>query len=103
MWEQIDYTFEGKHFTVPTPHNILPKPYGKGHPAIWVACGNPPTFTHAGELGIGAIAFNFEPIYNLRGRIDAYKEGVANCTEPDRSVHERQRDDDQRRDLPRDP
>ncbi|HEX4245562.1 MAG TPA: LLM class flavin-dependent oxidoreductase [Acidimicrobiales bacterium] len=82
MWEERDYTFEGEHFTVPTPHNILPKPYGSGHPPIWVGCGNPTTFTQAGELGIGAIAFNFEPIYNLQGRIDAYKEGIANCTEP---------------------
>ena len=67
---------------MPTPHNVLPKPFGQGHPPIWVACGNPPTFGKAGELGIGAIAFNFEPIYNLRGRIDAYKEGIANCIEP---------------------
>lgn len=82
MWEERDYTFAGDHFTVPTPHNILPKPYGAGHPPIWVGCGNPGTFTQAGQLGIGAIAFNFEPIYNLQGRIDAYKEGIANCTEP---------------------
>lgn len=82
MWEQIDYEFHGESFTVPTPHNILPKPYGKGHPPIWVACGNPPTFQTAGEMGIGAIAFNFEPIFALRGRIEAYKEGIANCTDP---------------------
>jgi alkanesulfonate monooxygenase SsuD/methylene tetrahydromethanopterin reductase-like flavin-dependent oxidoreductase (luciferase family) len=82
MWEQVDYSFQGDHFTVPTPHNILPKPYGKGHPPIWVACGNPPTFARAGELGIGAIAFNFEPIYNLRGRIESYKEAIAECREP---------------------
>jgi len=82
MWEERDYTFAGEHFTVPTPHNVLPKPYGKGHPAIWVACGNPGTFGRAGELGIGAIAFNFEPIYNLRGRIEAYKEKIVDCTEP---------------------
>ncbi len=82
MWEERDYTFDGDHFTVPFPHNILPKPYQSGHPPIWVGCGNPGTFTQAGELGIGAIAFNFEPIYNLKGRIDAYKEGIANCTEP---------------------
>lgn len=81
MWEQVDYTHEGS-FTVPTPHNILPKPWGPGHPPIWVACGNPPTFQKAGEMGIGAIAFNFEPIYNLRGRIESYKEGIANCKEP---------------------
>jgi alkanesulfonate monooxygenase SsuD/methylene tetrahydromethanopterin reductase-like flavin-dependent oxidoreductase (luciferase family) len=76
MWEQKDYDFHGQHFTVPTPHNILPKPYGQGHPPIWVACGNPETFKKAGDHGIGAIAFNFEPIYNLQGRIDAYKEAI---------------------------
>lgn len=82
MWEQKDYTYEGTSFTVPTPHNILPKPYGPGHPPIWMACGNPPSFSRAGELGLGAIAFNFEPIFNMKGRVDAYKEAVANCTEP---------------------
>ncbi|MCB1257073.1 MAG: LLM class flavin-dependent oxidoreductase [Microthrixaceae bacterium] len=82
MWEQRDYTFDGKFFKIEEPHNILPKPYGKGHPPIWVGCGNPATFTKAGNLGIGAIAFNFEPIYNLKGRIEAYKEGIADCTEP---------------------
>ena len=82
MWEQKDYTFAGDHFTVPTPHNILPKPYTMGHPPIWVACGNPGTFATAGALGIGAIAFNFEPVYALQGRIEAYKTAVAECAEP---------------------
>src|SRR4029079_17239121 len=82
MWEQVDYEYHGEHFTVPYPHNILPKPYGLGHPAIWVACGNPPTFRRGRALGIAAIAFNFEPIFALRGRIEAYKEGIANCTNP---------------------
>ena len=82
MWEQEDYEFHGEHFEVPYPHNILPKPYGKGHPPIWMACGNPPSFGRAGELGLGAIAFNFEPIHNLKGRCDAYKEAIANCAEP---------------------
>lgn len=81
MWEERDYTFEGRHFTVPTPHDVLPKPYGKGHPPIWVACGNPPTFAKAGSLGIGAIAFNFEPIFNLRGRVEAYKEAIQSPVE----------------------
>lgn len=82
MWEQKDYEFHGEHFTVPYPHNILPKPHGPGHPPAWVACGNPGTFARAGELGLGAIAFNFEPIHHLRGRIDAYKEAVSVCSEP---------------------
>jgi alkanesulfonate monooxygenase SsuD/methylene tetrahydromethanopterin reductase-like flavin-dependent oxidoreductase (luciferase family) len=82
MWAQHDYTFEGQHFTVPTPHNVLPKPYGAAHPPIWVACGNPPTFEKAGKLGIGAIGFNFTTIHAMQPMIDAYKEGIAGCTEP---------------------
>ena len=81
MWEQRDYSFEGQFFKVPTPHNILPKPYGSGHPPIWVACGNPPTFAKAGSMGIGAIAFNFEPIHNLKGRVEAYKEAIQSPTD----------------------
>lgn len=80
MWEQKDYEFHGEYFSVPTPHNILPKPYGKGHPPLWVACGNPETFAKAGDHGIGAIAFNFEPIHNLKGRVDSYKEAAASPT-----------------------
>ena len=49
MWEQKDYTFQGKHFALDTPHNILPKPYGPGHPPIWVACGSPATFAQGGR------------------------------------------------------
>ena len=82
MWEQEDYEFHGEHFEVPYPHNILPKPYGKGHPPIWMACGNPASFKRAGELGLGAIAFNFEPIFDMKGRVDSYKEAAAACTEP---------------------
>ncbi len=81
MWEQRDYEFHGEFFSVPTPHNILPKPYGQGHPPIWVACGNPGTFAKAGAHGIGAIAFNFEPIHNLKGRIEAYKEAIEHPTD----------------------
>ncbi|NNE74485.1 MAG: LLM class flavin-dependent oxidoreductase [Acidimicrobiales bacterium] len=81
MWEVKDYQHHGEHFNVPTPHNILPKPYGLGHPPIWVACGNPATFAKAGSHGIGAIAFNFEPIHNLKGRVDSYKEAAENVTD----------------------
>ena len=82
MWAQHDYEHHGETFTVPTPHNVLPKPHGSSHPPIWVACGNPATFGKAGALGIGAIAFTFEPVPSLAPHIAAYKEAAAACTEP---------------------
>ena len=82
MWETEAYTFQGEHFQMDTPHNILPKPYRDVHPPIWVACGNPPTFGKAGRLGIGALGFNFSPIHEMRPMIEAYKKGIAECEEP---------------------
>jgi alkanesulfonate monooxygenase SsuD/methylene tetrahydromethanopterin reductase-like flavin-dependent oxidoreductase (luciferase family) len=82
MWETEDYTFQGQHFQLDKPHNILPKPYKGMHPPIWVACGNPPTFAKAGKLGIGALGFNFSPIHDMQPMIDSYKQGIADCKEP---------------------
>jgi len=82
MWEQRDYTFQGDHFAIDKPHNVLPKPYAPGHPPMWVACGNPPTFGKAGAYGLGALGFNFSPILDMKPQIDAYKEGIAACKEP---------------------
>jgi alkanesulfonate monooxygenase SsuD/methylene tetrahydromethanopterin reductase-like flavin-dependent oxidoreductase (luciferase family) len=82
MWEQKDYTFQGKHFSVDTPHNILPKPNGQGHPPIWRAVGSPTTWADAGDLGIGALGFTFSSIHDLVPLIASYKEAAANCTEP---------------------
>lgn len=39
MWLQDEYVgFQGKHWSLP-PRKILPKPYGKSHPAMWYAAG----------------------------------------------------------------
>jgi alkanesulfonate monooxygenase SsuD/methylene tetrahydromethanopterin reductase-like flavin-dependent oxidoreductase (luciferase family) len=82
MWEREDYTFQGQHFAVDKPHNILPKPYRDVHPPIWVACGNPPTFEKAGRHGIGALGFNFSPIGDMKPMIDSYKKGISECEQP---------------------
>ena len=82
MWAQYDYTFQGKHFALDVPHNILPKPYGSSHPPMWVACGNPPTYEKAGRHGIGALGFNFSTIHEMTPMIDAYKQGAAECDNP---------------------
>jgi alkanesulfonate monooxygenase SsuD/methylene tetrahydromethanopterin reductase-like flavin-dependent oxidoreductase (luciferase family) len=82
MWKTTDYTFKGEHFAIDKPHNVLPKPYGPSHPPLWVACGNPQTYTKAGSLGLGALGFNFSPIGDMKPLIASYKEAVAKCTKP---------------------
>ena len=84
-----------------TPHNILPKPYGKGHPPLWVGCGNP-RHLHQGRRAR-------HRRHRLQLRADLQPEGPHRRLQGGhrelhraaRPVHERQRDDDQRRRLPR--
>ena len=68
MWRDEPYEFEGKYFRMPK-RNVLPKPYSKPHPPMWVACSSPPTFAEAGELGLGALCFTFgTPTRDRRAR-----------------------------------
>jgi alkanesulfonate monooxygenase SsuD/methylene tetrahydromethanopterin reductase-like flavin-dependent oxidoreductase (luciferase family) len=50
--------YEGKGFTMPC-RNVLPKPYQKPHPPMWLACTNRKTIEVAARNGLGALAFTF--------------------------------------------
>lgn len=77
MWRESSYEHDGTYFSMP-PRNVLPKPYGRSHPAMWVACGNPPTFEKAGRLGLGAQCFSHgSPRDHLAPLIETYKKAVA--------------------------
>jgi alkanesulfonate monooxygenase SsuD/methylene tetrahydromethanopterin reductase-like flavin-dependent oxidoreductase (luciferase family) len=57
--------------------NVLPKPYGSMHPAIWVACGSPSTFAKAGAMGIGAFCFTLGSPKQIAPLIQSYKDAAA--------------------------
>jgi alkanesulfonate monooxygenase SsuD/methylene tetrahydromethanopterin reductase-like flavin-dependent oxidoreductase (luciferase family) len=62
--------------------NVLPKPYSKPHPAIWMAAGSPSTFELAAELGVGILCFGFSTPDQLTPLIAGYKEKIADCKDP---------------------
>ena len=82
MWEQKDYTYHGTHWDMDTPHNVLPKPWGPGHPPFWLAVGSPATWEKAGRLGQGALGFTFSSVHDVAPWIEAYKKGISECTDP---------------------
>lgn len=81
MWQDGVYQYEGKYFRVP-PRNVLPKPFTKPHPPLWLACSSPQTFTEAGELGLGALCFTFGTPAEIAHLVRAYKEAIQRCTNP---------------------
>jgi alkanesulfonate monooxygenase SsuD/methylene tetrahydromethanopterin reductase-like flavin-dependent oxidoreductase (luciferase family) len=75
MWGQDSYSFDGRFFTMPE-RNVLPKPYVKPHPPMWVAAGNPDTFEKAGKLGLGVICFTGGSPEKMKALVDVYKEAI---------------------------
>ena len=75
MWGQDSYSFDGRFFSMPE-RNVLPKPYVKPHPPMWVAAGNPDTFEKAAKLGLGVICFTGGNPEKMRPLVELYKEKV---------------------------
>jgi alkanesulfonate monooxygenase SsuD/methylene tetrahydromethanopterin reductase-like flavin-dependent oxidoreductase (luciferase family) len=78
MWKTDRYSFEGRYFSMPE-RNVLPKPYSKPHPPLWVACGSPSTFEKAGRLGLGALCFSLGSPKDFEPLIKTYKNAVRNA------------------------
>jgi alkanesulfonate monooxygenase SsuD/methylene tetrahydromethanopterin reductase-like flavin-dependent oxidoreductase (luciferase family) len=79
MWKPGQYSYDGTHFSMPA-REVFPKPYGPAHPAMWVACGSPPTFAEAGSMGLGAFCFSEGSPSEIEPLVRQYKDNVADAT-----------------------
>ena len=82
MWSDEPYAYDGTSFRVPHPNarlprlDVLPKPFYKPHPPLWVACGNPPTYEKAARMGLGALGFNVAAIRDMEPMVASYKNNI---------------------------
>jgi alkanesulfonate monooxygenase SsuD/methylene tetrahydromethanopterin reductase-like flavin-dependent oxidoreductase (luciferase family) len=58
MFTSEAWEYHGEYFDFPL-RNVLPKPYQKPHPPLWVACSQLDTIEMAGRRGMGALGFQF--------------------------------------------
>ena len=58
MFTRTSWEFHGRYYDFPA-RNVVPKPFQKPHPPLWVACSNIQTIGQAGEWGMGALGFSF--------------------------------------------
>jgi alkanesulfonate monooxygenase SsuD/methylene tetrahydromethanopterin reductase-like flavin-dependent oxidoreductase (luciferase family) len=75
MWADGEYEYDGRFFSMPK-RNVLPKPYTKPHPPMWVAAGSPSTFEKAAKMGLGVLCFTMAGPDALKPLIDSYKEAI---------------------------
>ena len=78
IWASDLFSYEGKYWQVPE-RQVLPKPYQKPHPPIWVAALQPSTYDLAADKGIGVLAFGSSAPSSLEPFVRAYKERVKNA------------------------
>jgi alkanesulfonate monooxygenase SsuD/methylene tetrahydromethanopterin reductase-like flavin-dependent oxidoreductase (luciferase family) len=76
MWSSRQYSHEGTFFSMP-PRNVLPKPWVKPHPPMWVAAGNPETFEKAARMGLGVLCFSAVSPQQLAPLIEIYKSTIS--------------------------
>ena len=78
MWTEEHFGYEGLTFSFPR-RAILPKPYQKPHPPIWVAVSSPGTEIDAGERGLGFLSLSIGGYDERKKQIERYREAIANC------------------------
>lgn len=87
-WNEDDFTYQGRHYRVPVPTTVLPRPIQRPHPPIWVATQSTETLDWAARHGYGMLwSANSMAESVLEEWRDRYVEGRAAAghpVEPDR-------------------
>src|SRR2546425_11724215 len=65
------WEWHGTYFDFPA-RNVIPKPYQKPHPPLWVACSNITTIGNAGRWGMGELGFQFVSPEAARAWVNRY-------------------------------
>jgi alkanesulfonate monooxygenase SsuD/methylene tetrahydromethanopterin reductase-like flavin-dependent oxidoreductase (luciferase family) len=88
MWINERFGYDGEFFSMPT-RAVLPKPYQKPHPPMWVAVSSPGTEFDAADRGMGALGVNFTTFKEQELRVQEYRRRIQNCTPAGAVVNDR--------------
>jgi alkanesulfonate monooxygenase SsuD/methylene tetrahydromethanopterin reductase-like flavin-dependent oxidoreductase (luciferase family) len=78
MWKQESFSHNGRYFSMPE-RPVIPKPYQKPHPPMWVAVSSPETAIQAAERGIGCLGVSIGTPGEFRKRVEDYRRIVKDC------------------------
>ncbi|MBW2427205.1 MAG: LLM class flavin-dependent oxidoreductase [Deltaproteobacteria bacterium] len=81
-WTNETHGFEGRFWSMPQ-RTVVPKPVQQPHPPLWIATTTPDGHRWVGGMGTGVLSFAVGvPPEDLIPRVEAYREGLARCTQP---------------------
>jgi len=81
IWKSDEaIAFDGKYVTLPR-RRVQPRPVQTPHPPLWAACTSPASYTMAGSLGLGILAFGMAvDAKAMARRIGEYRTALATAT-----------------------
>jgi alkanesulfonate monooxygenase SsuD/methylene tetrahydromethanopterin reductase-like flavin-dependent oxidoreductase (luciferase family) len=80
MFYNHGWQYDGEFFKFPL-RAVLPKPFQKPHPPLWVACSQLDTIRYAAHRGMGALSFKFVDLAASRAWVNAYYNTFVNDQE----------------------
>ena len=78
IWQSDEFSWEGEFWNVP-PRRVLPKPFQKPHPRMYLACTQTDSFRLAAERGIGVLSSASYATTILAEHVKTYKENIKNA------------------------
>jgi alkanesulfonate monooxygenase SsuD/methylene tetrahydromethanopterin reductase-like flavin-dependent oxidoreductase (luciferase family) len=81
MVEEPFAGYQSKYLKIPQ-RNIVPKPFQKPHPPLWMACSRRESILQAARLGVGALTFSFVSPDEARQWVKDYYWTIENESEP---------------------
>ena len=78
IWQSDEFSWEGRFWNVP-PRRVLPKPFQKPHPPIYLACTQTESFRLAAEKGIGVLSSASYAIDILKDHVKVYRDNIGNA------------------------
>jgi alkanesulfonate monooxygenase SsuD/methylene tetrahydromethanopterin reductase-like flavin-dependent oxidoreductase (luciferase family) len=88
IWQsEEEFSWEGRFWKVP-PRRVLPKPFQKPHPNLYLACTQTDSFDVAAEKGIGVLSSATFATNILAEHVKRYRERVKQSTPVGATINE---------------
>jgi len=78
IWQADEFAWEGRFWKVP-PRRVLPKPYQKPHPRMYLACTQTESFKLAAEKGIGVLSSSTYATSVLAEHVKTYRDNITHA------------------------
>ena len=76
IWQsEGEYSYEGEHWSVPA-RRVLPKPFQKPHPRMYLACTQQESFRLAAQMGIGVLSSASYATEILKEHVKVYRDAI---------------------------